>query len=476
MSSISEIGQTETLPRRGSNEAISPSAPQTSRLLGHLPAINQDPLAFFAKTAVSYGDIVPINLVKETVFMINKPEYIKHIFQDNQKNYRKSNFYEKLRPMLGEGIFLSDGENWLKQRRVLQPGFSGAGLRKMTDKMVTATDEMLDRWQVRLEETDQLDIAEEMMRLTLDVVLRTLMTVELKDISGAVYVSLQKVLQEAERRVWAITPVGEYLPTRRQREFRKSLATINRVIYQIIDERRSKADKAGQRDNDGYEDLLAMLLDAYDGQNATETSRTKLRDECISILTAGHETTANSLTWMWSLLSKNPDALVKAQQEVKRVLGGRKPTFDDLKDMEYLSAVFEETMRLYPPVWTLSRTALEDDWIGDQFVAKGQSVMACTYAVQRNSKYWINPEGFDPQRFLGDAKNDIEPYSYFPFGGGGRICIGKRFAQMEGMIIMSMILQKYSLELLSGAAVEPHPMITLRPRDGLVMKIRSHDK
>lgn len=469
MSSISDYAQTGTLRHRESDKKISGNAPQTNRFLGHLPAINQDPLAFFSRTAVEYGDIVPINLVKETVLMVNKPDYIKHIFQDNQKNYRKSNFYEKLRPMLGEGIFLSDGENWLKQRRVLQPGFSGAGLRKMTEKMIAATEEMLGRWDVALQDTDELDIAEEMMRLTLDVVLRTLITVDLKDISNAVYVSLQKVLEEAERRVWAVTPIGEYLPTRRQREFRKSLATINRVIYEIIDERRKKTVTA---DGD-YEDLLAMLLDAYDGQNATEISRVKLRDECISILTAGHETTANSLSWMWSLLSKNPEVLVRAQQEVNRVLQGRKPRFEDLKQLEYLTAIFEETMRLYPPVWTLSRTALEDDWIGNQFVAKGQSVMACTYAVQRNSRYWVNPEGFDPERFLGDSKNDIEPYTYFPFGGGGRICIGKRFALMEGVIIMSMILQRYSLELLSGTTVEPHPMITLRPRNGLRMKIRS---
>ncbi len=281
------------------------------------------------------------------------------------------------------------------------------------------------------------------------------------------YANLKVVLREVENRVWAMTPIREHVPTRANREFKRALAALNSVVYTLIETRR--------RDPEPPQDLLSMLFAAYDDPERREESNKELRDLVMSVILAGHETTANALTWSWYLLSKNPTVGRRVRQEVATVLGGRTPTIHDLKDLKYTQMVFEETLRLYPPVWTFSRTALGDDRLGSTPIPKGPTGMLCAYAVHRNPKFWDNPEGFDPERFAPERAEGRPPFAYFPFGGGPRLCIGHRFAMMEGVLVMAMVAQRYRLELVPGYKVEPEPMITLRPRNGLKMTLHEEE-
>jgi cytochrome P450 len=441
--------------------------PATYPLLGHLPHIKRDTLGFFVKAAAEYGDIVPIHMGVERVLMVNNPDYIKHILQDNFRNYRKSKFYQKIKPILGDGIFISEGERWLGQRRTLQPAFHGPDLQAMGDEMVSAAAEMVARWRPSHDQGRALEVSEEMMRLTLDVVLRTLLNVRLGGDEDVIFANLRVVLREAENRVWAMTPIREHVPTRANREFKRALAALNSVVYTLIEKRR--------HDPEPPQDLLSMLLAAYDDPERREASNRELRDLVMSVILAGHETTANALTWSWYLLSKNPTVGRRVRQEVATVLGGRAPTIHDLKDLKYTQMVFEEAMRLYPPVWTFSRTALGDDRLGSTPIPKGTTVMLCAYAVHRNPRFWDNPEGFDPERFAPERVAARPPFAYFPFGGGPRLCIGHRFGMMEGVLVMAMVAQRYRLELVPGYTVEPEPMITLRPRNGLKMTLHEEE-
>ncbi len=442
----------------------SPAGPRPYPLVGNLLGIRKDPLRYFTKVSRDYGDVVPIHMGTERILFINRPGYVKHILQDNHANYCKSKFYRKLRPILGNGMLLAEGDTWLKLRRVAQPAFQGPRLEAMAAAVVEATTDMLGRWERYGGGKQTLDICPEMMRLALDVVFRTLMNVRLGDESQTVYAALGGVLREAERRIWEMTNLAEHLPTRRNREFRKSLQVLDGIVYKVIDERRKNPNE--------HDDLLSMLMAAYDDPDSPLESARQLRDEVMSFIMGGHETTAAALAWAWYLLSKNPAVAGRLRDEVHSVLGDRQPTYHDLQDLSYTKAVFQEAARLYPPVWTMSRTALDDDELGPHRVRKGTTVMLCHYAIHRNPRYWENPEGFDPERFLDAGAEERHRFAYFPFGGGPRGCIGSRFALMEGPMVLAMVARAFKLELASDIPVVPEPTITLRPRGGIEMTVR----
>jgi cytochrome P450 len=441
-----------------------PRGPKGYPLVGLLPKIWSDPLRYFVDIARVYGDVIPLQLGPERIFMLNHPDHIKRVFQDNHENYRKSDYYEKLRPILGEGIFMSRGEAWLNQRRTAQPAFQGARFAAMAAKITDATEQMLERWRGYAESGRSFDAGTEMMWVTLDVIVRTMFSITPGDRANAVYEALTVVLRQAEKRVWSLTNLPEYIPTRSNREFKKALAALDSIVLEIIEQRR--------RDTAEYDDLLAMLMSAYDAPSDGPPNHRLLRDQVMSILLAGHETTANALTWTLYLLSKNPTVEGRVLGELQTVLGGRTPTFQDLSKLTYTTMVFNEAMRLYPPVWTLSRTAIEDDRMGDVSIAAGTTVMLCAYSVHRNPRYWDNPEDFDPERFTEERVAERHRYAHFPFGGGPRVCMGQRFALMEAQLIVAMLLPRYRVDPAPGHVVEPEPMITLRPRGGLPVTIR----
>lgn len=433
-------------------------------LLGVLPELKNDQLGYFVDLVGRHGDAIEVPLGPNRVLMLNDPGAIEHVLQRNATNYHKSRYYGPLKPILGDGIFLAEDERWLHQRRSAVPGFQGCQLKRMTETMCGATGEMLERWEGRRRSGETLELVPEMMGIALDIVLRTLLSYRLQGDDGArVMSALTVILREAERRVWSLLPLPLALPSPRNLALKRSLAVLDGLVRRVV-ERRAATGERG-------EDLLQLLIDAQPGMVAAGMPETLLRDQVLSTILAGHETTANALSWTFIQLSRHPEILAKVRAELDEVLGGRTPGFEDIHALSYTRQVFMEAMRLYPPVWTLSRQAMEDDAIGAVPVPKGTTVMLCSYAVHRRPEYWPNPEGFDPDRFAPDAVKQRPRHAYFPFGGGQRKCLGERFAMLEAMIVMAMVLQRYRLELVPGQRIEPEPMITLRPAGSVRMQL-----
>lgn len=439
--------------------------PRGFPLIGVLPQVRRDPLKFFTQTARDYGDVVQLAFGRERLLMVNRPEYIGHILQTNFKNYRKSKFYDKLKPMLGEGFLTSEGEMWLKQRRMAQPAFNGPALASVSEDMVLAAGEMLHKWYGRCKRGESFDVAVEMMHLTINIAARSLFGTALTESeANAAYDALTLILRDAERQIWSLFRIPSAVPTARNRAFKAAIMSIEDLFREIVAKRRQQPT--------AKRDLLSMILEVYGNAHDSESFR-MLRDLVISILMAGHETTAAALAWTFYLLCTHPDAEQRVYEEIMSVIGHRRPTYDDIRRLEYTHAVFEEALRLYPPVWTFSRTAIEADRLGDFIVPAGSSIMLCIYAVHRDPNIWTDPEQFKPERFLPNAEREPPRYAYFPFGGGPRICIASRFAIMEALIVLAMTIRTFKVDLVPGQKIEPEPMITLRPRYGVHVSLQN---
>ena len=443
----------------------SPAGPKGLPLFGNLAEIRKDTLNFFVKLTREYGDVVPYRIGTDQVFLINHPDLIRYVLLINQTNYAKGKFFAKAEPLMGGAMVMSDGEKWLKLRRTALPAVQGRALVGMADVMVDAADDMIARWRGLADTGQPIDIAPEMTILALDMVYRTLFRVKPDFDPVEIYHALSFVLGEIEHRIWSVTSIGAHLPSARNRKFHKYMRYLDRQIAAVIEKRR--------RDPNQYGDLLSILLAAVDDPENTTYDAKQLRDECMNFTIVGRDTAAGALQWTFYLLSQNPAVERKLRQEIETVLGDRRPTYDDLDRLPYLRMVHDESMRLYPPGWTFSRTALADDRIGGVHIPKGASVQMCVYAMHRNPRYWDNPEGFDPERFLPERAAGRPQFAYFPFGGGGRVCIGRKLAMMEGALIIARILQAFRLNLVPGQRIEIEPMITLRPKYGIQMTIHN---
>lgn len=430
-------------------------------LIGIAASIRGDPLHYFVDLMHRYGDAVWFRIGRAPVVMLNHPRAVRHVLQDNHRNYHKSAFYAPLKPLLGRGIFLSEDATWLEQRRRARPSFAGPRFEFMAGRIVDSTADMLERWRARGADAT-VHVLPEMMRLTLDSAARAFFATELTDQHVDVFDALTVMLRQAERRVWATIPVPDRLAMYARPSYRRAVAELDGFVWSLIDERR--------RNPLGEDDLLTRLVRAY--EPVDDHDQSVLRDEVVSIVTAGHETTACALAWALCLLSQHAEAAERLRREVDEVLGGRTPTLEDLDRLDYTRMVFEEAMRLYPPVWTLSRVALEDDEAGGVAIPAGTTVMLCPYAVHRHPAFWPDPERFDPERFAPGADSDRPRHAYFPFGGGPRVCLGNRFAMMEGQVMLAMLAQAVDVVLEPGQSLEPEPMITLRPRESTRMRLR----
>lgn len=456
---MTEITARAPLPHGTADGAV---GPRGLPLVGVAPRLRRDPLRYFVEMLLTYGDVVWFDVGRDRVVMLNDPEHIKHVLQVNHGNYHKSKFYAPLRPMLGNGIFLSEDEEWLEQRRTAAPAFGGHRVEHMAEQVVGAGRDMLARWEGYRARGESFDLLAETMHVTLDGVMRAFLDVRLSGGHAAIHHALAVILRETERRVWSVVPIPQALATRTNPAYRRALATLDRVIAELIEQRR-----ADPREDD----LLSMLIAACDGP--ARRNAKLLRDQVVSIVTAGHETTAIALAWAFCLLSRNPAVERRLHEEVDRVLQGRTPGWRDLGQLAYTRMVFEEAMRLYPPVWTISRVAVADDRIGDLRISKGTTVMLSPYAVHRHPRIWENPEGFDPERFAPAAVERRPRYAYFPFGGGPRTCLGNRFSILEAQLLMALIVQRYRVDLQPECRPQPEPMITLRPRDRIEVALRS---
>lgn len=422
----------------------------------------RDSIGLYENATREFGGIVRFDYGKNRVWhFVSEPQFVEQVLLGNLKNYPKGFFFrQRVRLLTGDGLISSEGEFWMRQRRLAQPAFHRQRLVQLVEVMTGATREMLARWENH-PAARPLNVSEETMRLTLQVVGVALFRTELGRHADEVYHALTHVLEYINFRLRNPFAPSEKIPTARNRAFLHNKKTLDDLALAIIQARRKSGDDEG--------DLLSMLMQARDEDSGEGMSDSQLLDEVQTIMLAGHETTAVALAWTWKLLSEHPQAAQRLHDEVQSVLGGREPTWDDLENLRYTRQVFEEAMRLYPPFWLLARQALEDDEIGGYFIPAGSTIALSPYITHRLPHLWENPEQFNPDRFAPDA---VRPkFAYFPFGGGPRLCIGQNFALMEAQIVLAMTAQRFDLNMVPGQQVELAQTLSLRPKSHLMMTL-----
>lgn len=428
-------------------------------LLGNLPQFQRQPLATLIKAAREGGDVTRIDLGRERYYLLSHPEHVRHVLQENYKNYVKG--YGKVSVLLGNGLVLSEGSLWRRQRRLMQPAFHRRRLAGFADAMTDETARMLDSWEARAAAGEPFDAALEMTLLTQRIIVRTMFGSDVGEEGERIARAFETALAGIDAR-FVIPLWMTRLPLPVNRRFERALQKIDEAVHRIISERRREGQEGGN-------DLLGMLMEARDEETAETMSNQQIRDEVTTIYLAGHETTAATLAWAWYLLSKSPEVARGVREEVSRILGERTPVLEDVSNLTYTRMVIDETLRLYPAGWMISRTAVEEDEIGGYRIPAGQGIFLSPYVTHRRPELWPNPEGFDPERFAPESGGGRPRFAYFPFGGGPRQCIGNNFALMEATLVVAMVTQRYRLDLVPGQTVKANPKGTLRPRPGVWM-------
>ena len=435
-----------------------PPGPEPHFLIGNFPLGRPDPLAVFSGWAREFGDIFYYRAGWIHVYFLNSPELIESVLVTNQQNFRKDRVIQNSRWFLGQGLLTSEGGEWLRQRRLSQPAFHRERLALYARIINGCAEEMLDSWK----DGENRDVHQEMMQLTLRVVAKVLFSVDVKNESKEVAAALNLLMKHSSGARMLLPPWVRYLPLPFLIRVRRAVRQLDEVVYRIIRERRRSENDNG--------DLLSMLMSARDEDGSRMTDR-QLRDEVMTFLLAGHETTALSLSWAWFLLSENPEAENKLHHELARVLDGKNPSFEDLPRLCYTEAVVKESVRLYPPAWSLARTAAEDFEIGGYLVPAGSNVVMSQWIMHRDPRFFPSPEQFDPGRWFEEHTQRLPRFAYFPFGGGPRYCVGASFAMMEATLLLAAIAQRFRLRMVPGHNVVPVPSITLRPKYGIKMSL-----
>ncbi|QBD75535.1 cytochrome P450 [Ktedonosporobacter rubrisoli] len=462
------------MPARSPSVKQPVSAPKQRRLAPGTPlssvfrntnAMQHHTLEFLQALIRQYGDIVRIRFLPGTFYLINHPDGVKRILQENNRNYNKDAVdYRVLKEFLGRGLLTDDGPSWLEQRRLMQPIFHRQHLATFGKLMTEATLAMLQRWQDLAGQQQPVDIAAEMMRLTLRIAGKTLFSADLDVDARTIGQSFTKANQVITDYANAPFP-PLFIPTPRNRRVLAAGTELVEVVTRLVKQRRQQSEEAGPPD------LLSLLLQARNEETGAAMDDELVRDNVMTLLIAGHETTANALSWTWYLLSQHPDAEQRLCEELDTALNGRVPSIEDLANLPYTRMVIEEALRLYPPAWAFSRHALEDDELCGYHIPAGSDLFLSPYTTQRHPDFWERPDEFDPLRFSPERSAGRPHYAYFPFGGGPRLCIGRDFALMESRLVLATVLQQYRLRLVPGAHIEMAPLLTLRPRDGLPMTL-----
>jgi len=439
--------------------------PGLGALLRSLPDLRRDPLAFIQQAVDAYGDIVQFRLGWLNAFLINSPEGIRRVLQDNHHSYSKNTIqYNALAAVTGKGLLTSDGEPWLVHRRLMQPAFSRPRVQGFGPLMIAATRHLLREWEAAAASGQPVDVDQDMMRLALEILGQALLGVDLRRDAPGLTAAVVTVLDHIVEGVKSPLRAPAFFPTAANRRFRSALKTLDLAVGEII------AAHQGER-NPSQDDLLSLMIRAGVGGEHPAMDARQLRDEMITILIAGHETVASALTWACYLLSQNPPVAEKMQAELCRVLGGREPVTADLPALGYTSRVFDEALRLHPPAWLITRKCIRPDRIAGYSIPAGSLVVIGVAAMQRHPAYWPEPERFEPDRFTPEQSGGRPRFAYLPFGGGPRLCIGNSFALTEAPLILASIFQRFRLEMTPGTIVEPVALVTQRPRFGLPMVV-----
>lgn len=449
----------EQPPHRGTAKRVLPRL-RTLNPLSSVLAFGRDPLGFLTALTNEYGDIVQFRLLHLPIVVLNHPDFVKRVLLDNHANYDKDNLiFRLLRPILGLGLVTNvGGKAWLRQRRLIQPAFHRGRIAAMGRLMTGITSARLQDWEAYADRGQVIDVAEEMTLLTLQIVSRALFSFDMSDRAsafGGAFAETNRVLTAFAR--FPFPPLT--FPTPSHLRLWKAVRGMDAVAYGLIRERRERGEDTG--------DLLSMLLLARDEETGEGMSDQQVRDEVMTALLAGHETSANALSWAWYLLAAHPEVEDRLHAELDTLLAGRLPTVEDLPRLAYLRSVVEETLRLYPPTWQLMRRAIGEDEIGGYRIPAGTTLFWSQYLLHRHAAFWREPERFDPERFAPDQVAERHRYAHMPFGTGPRMCIGAGFAMTEIMLILATIAQRYRLLLASQQTVEPLATLALRPRHGV---------
>lgn len=455
-------------PRGATDEPHLPPGPVGLPLLGQIHEVWRDPLTMFMQASRRFGDTFTLRFGPYRFVALHRPEDIRHVYVKNADNYVKSPTYRGLERVLGKGLVTSEGEFWRRQRKLANPAFHRKRLAGFADAMVRCTEQLCDDW-TNDAVGRELDVAEAMMGLTFRIVGHTLFSTELGGATDRVGQAMTVANDYANKLGESLVSLPAWTPTPDNVRFWRAKSTLDELVIGMIEARRREMETTGVAGHD----LMAMLMEATDETGAERMSDEQLRDEVLTLVAAGHETTANALSWTFMLLSQHPDVARRLRAELDAVLGDRSPTIDDLPQLSFTEWVVKESMRLYPPVWIIERQALGTDEIGPWSYGPGTVVATCMYAAHRNPELWPNPEGFDPDRFSPERSEGRPRYAYMPFGAGPRSCIGNHFAMMEAVLVVATLAQRFELELEPGHRVRLDPGVTLRPAGGLPMRVRA---
>lgn len=431
--------------------------PRGHRLIGSLLEVRNDRIKFVTEATQNYGDFVCFKMGPKRLYLLSHPNYARHVLCDRPENYGKGLGLNDARILLGQGLLTSEGVLWKRQRRLMQPAFHEVSLEAYHGAMVRAAIGVAERWSEYASIGQPLDVAQDMTRLTLTVLGETLLHAELGEMAREISEDMKLLADWAMRRMAAFIKLPGWFPSPNNFQARRALRRLEGMVDSLIQQ--------GNRPAGKDKSLLAQLL-LHSGPE-----KRLVRDEVMTLLLAGHETTAATLTWTWHLLSQHPEIANRLYQELEEVLDGRCPTLADLPRLNYTRMVLDEVLRLYPPVWLLPRRAIADDQISGHAISGGADVLLCLFTLHRHPDFWDNPEQFDPERFNAGQTAKRAPFAYLPFGAGPRICLGKRFGLTEIMLALAVLASRFRMEPVLNHPIEMKASLSLYPRDGLAIRV-----
>lgn len=451
----------EALPKKVARAALPPEI-KGSLIQGVMPEFNRDMLGFIERSR-DHGDVVRMRFLYLTAYFLYHPDDIEYVLSTNAKNFIKSRsvrspFFQRL---VGNGLLTSEGDFWRRQRRLAQPAFHRQRISGYGDVMVEYAERLISSWSAG----ETRDIHQDMMRLTLEIVVRTLFNADVSGDAAKVERALSEIVKPFSSQATVKWILDNRLPTKTHRHFNECAREIDEIVYRIIDERRASGSDQG--------DLLSMLLAAQDEDDGSQMTNRQLRDEVMTLFLAGHETTALTLSWTWYLLAQDSAAEQKFHAELDEVLGGRLPTAADLSRLKYTEMIAKESMRLYPPAFALGRESIDECQVGGFRMPAKTQVFMFQWAVQRDPRFFDQPNSFVPERWTEQFASSLPKYAYFPFGGGPRACIGNYFAMMEVVLLLATIGQRFKFSLLPEHPVSLLPAMSLRPRDGIKVVVNN---
>lgn len=454
------------MKQNSSSSVITPHVDPACKGIGLIARIRKDPLKFFLDLGNKNGSYTWLSLMGSPVLFLNDATAIEYVFGPSYQNYHKGKYNDGLRPLLGNSIFLSEDPLWHRQRRELAPNFSGGHFPAFARRIGDAADALVKRLGVHARDGTPVDIGAEMTKMTLDAVLRALFHEDSENAQQQMRIYLGTMLRFAEQRIWSAANLPLWLALKLPRQ-KKALRILDALTADFIQRRR--------KNKEYPEDLLSRLLETH---GDTPQDRKLLRDSVLAFLVAGHETTANGLTWTFYELGRHQDIKGSIVAEIDEIAGQETPDMETMKKMHLTRQAFFEGLRLYPPIWTTSRCALVDDMLPlddgrKMLVPKGATLMLCTYSVHRRATYWQDPGSFMPERFSYEEIAKRPRLSWFPFGGGPRLCLGFKFAEIESIITLTKIYQNFDLTLMPDQNIKPDPIITLRPNGPVWFKVTS---